>query len=157
MDDSTALAGAGVSKPASQRQGLSVSVGMATEGEKARPGAHSQDSSVSSSSIPLTEKEARILGLICCFLNVHPSGGTVDYLWSYLSQCLICCFLNVHPSGATVDYLWSYLSQFVGKIRPHEIEDLLDRLPTLFQQELAGVGASLERRWCFISYKKEAA
>ncbi|KAL8625515.1 hypothetical protein ACOMHN_014604 [Nucella lapillus] len=104
----------------------------ATEGEKARPGAHSQDSSVSSSGIPLTEKEARILGLICCFLNGH-------------------------PSGATVDYLWSYLSQFVGKIRPREIEDLLDRLPTLFQQELAGVGASLERRWCFIGYKKEAA
>ncbi|KAK7090093.1 ecto-NOX disulfide-thiol exchanger 2-like [Littorina saxatilis] len=92
----------------------------------------SQDTSVTSSGIGLSEKEARMLGLIACFLNVH-------------------------PSGATVDYLWSYLSQLITKVKPREIEDLLDRLPSLFRQDLAGVGATLERRWCFVGYTKEKA
>ena len=54
-----------------------------------------------------------------------------------------------------MDYLWSYLSQLVTKVKPREIEDLLDRLPCLFRQDLAGVGATLERRWCFVGYQKE--
>lgn len=91
----------------------------------------SQDSSVSSSGVQLSDKEARILGLISCFLNVHPHGATVDYLWSYLSQMMA--------------------------VRPREIEDLLDRLPSLFRQSLAGCGATLERRWCFVGYQKEKA
>nr|KAG5708239.1 hypothetical protein BaRGS_021173 [Batillaria attramentaria] len=72
----------------------------------------SQDSAITSSGVNLSEKEARMMGLIACFLNVHPHGATVDYLWSYLSQMMT--------------------------VKPREIEDLLDRLPCLFRQDLAG-------------------
>ncbi|KAK7499223.1 hypothetical protein BaRGS_00009483 [Batillaria attramentaria] len=89
----------------------------------------SQDSAITSSGVNLSEKEARMMGLIACFLNVHPHGATVDYLWSYLSQMMT--------------------------VKPREIEDLLDRLPCLFRQDLAGCGATLERRWCFVGFQKE--
>ncbi|XP_046331144.2 ecto-NOX disulfide-thiol exchanger 2-like isoform X2 [Haliotis rufescens] len=84
------------------------------------------ESTVSSSAINLSGKEAKILGLITCFLHVHPFGASVDYLWSYLNQMISC--------------------------RPREIEDLVERLPMLFKQELQGVGARLERRWVFTGY-----
>ncbi|XP_067669821.1 ecto-NOX disulfide-thiol exchanger 2-like isoform X2 [Haliotis asinina] len=90
------------------------------------PGLGSIESTVSSSAINLSGKEAKILGLITCFLHVHPFGASVDYLWSYLNQMISC--------------------------RPREIEDLVERLPMLFKQELQGVGARLERRWVFIGY-----
>merc|ERR1719376_1103335 len=46
------------------------------------------EETVSSSGLNLTEKEAKMIGLICCFLHVHPHGATVDYLWSYLQQLI---------------------------------------------------------------------
>ncbi|XP_041352478.1 ecto-NOX disulfide-thiol exchanger 2-like [Gigantopelta aegis] len=86
----------------------------------------STDPIVSSSGISLTQKEARILSLVCCFLHVHPFGATIDYLWSYLNQLV--------------------------SVRVREVEDVLDKLPSLFQQELKGCGARLERRWVFQGY-----
>ncbi|XP_050417187.1 ecto-NOX disulfide-thiol exchanger 2 isoform X2 [Patella vulgata] len=81
---------------------------------------------VTSSGINLNPKEAKLLGLICCFLHVHPFGATVDYLWSYLNQ--------------------------LENMRPREVEDLLERFPMLFKQIVHGVGASIERRWNFCGY-----
>ncbi|RUS83035.1 hypothetical protein EGW08_009223 [Elysia chlorotica] len=78
---------------------------------------------VSSSGLALSDKEARILGLVCCFLHVHPHGATVDYLWSYLRQLMT--------------------------VRVREVEDLLEKVPAIFQQEVIGVGAGTERRWIF--------
>lgn len=82
----------------------------------------------SSTGITMTEKQAKLIGLISCFLHVHPTGASVDYIWSYLSQ------LGLHS-------------------RTSELEDLLDKLPMLFKRELSGVGASIERKWQFIGYK----
>lgn len=65
---------------------------------------------------------------------------------------LISTFLHVHPFGASVDYIWSYLQRLDIVIRSSEIEDLLEKLPTVFRQDLFGVGATLEKRWKFIGF-----
>ncbi|KAK3753703.1 hypothetical protein RRG08_038350 [Elysia crispata] len=85
---------------------------------------------VSSSGLALSDKEAKILGLVCCFLHVHPHGATVDYLWSYLRQLL--------------------------SVRVREVEDLLEKVPAIFQQEVIGVGAATERRWIFTGMRTVA-
>ncbi|KAI8772345.1 ecto-NOX disulfide-thiol exchanger 2-like [Biomphalaria glabrata] len=90
-----------------------------------------EDITVSSSGLTLTDKEAKMIGLICCFLHVHPHGATVDYLWSYLRQIL--------------------------PVRTREVEDLLEKMPSIFDQEIIGVGAAIERRWIFTALKRGAA
>ncbi|KAK0060993.1 ecto-NOX disulfide-thiol exchanger 2 [Biomphalaria pfeifferi] len=90
-----------------------------------------EDITVSSSGLTLTDKEAKLIGLICCFLHVHPHGATVDYLWSYLRQIL--------------------------PVRTREVEDLLEKMPSIFDQEIIGVGAAIERRWIFTALKRGAA
>ncbi|GCB74724.1 hypothetical protein scyTo_0003815 [Scyliorhinus torazame] len=62
---------------------------------------------------------------------------------------IISTFLHVHPFGASIDYICSYLQRMDAKISPSEIEGLLTRLQHVFQQEITGVGASLEKRWKF--------
>ncbi|XP_064615009.1 ecto-NOX disulfide-thiol exchanger 2-like [Liolophura sinensis] len=81
----------------------------------------------SSTTFALSEKQTKIIGLVSCFLHVHPFGASTDYLWSYLQRLNLFC-------------------------RPSEIEDLMERLPMLYKIDLHGVGASIERRWKFIGY-----
>lgn len=83
---------------------------------------------VSSSGLNMSEKEAKMIGLISCFLHVHPNGATVDYLWSYLRQ--------------------------IVNVRTREVEDLLEKLPSMFSQEIHGVGAAIERRWVFLGLQR---
>ncbi|CAL1541449.1 unnamed protein product [Lymnaea stagnalis] len=87
-----------------------------------------EESTVSSSGLSLTDKEAKMIGLISCFLQVHPNGATVDYLWSYLRQLI--------------------------SVRTREVEDLLEKMPSIFEQEIIGVGAAIERRWIFTALQK---
>lgn len=61
----------------------------------------------------------------------------------------------MHPHGATVDYLWSYLSQ-LASVRVREVEDLLEKMPSIFEQQIIGVGAAIERRWIFTALKDTA-
>lgn len=89
------------------------------------------EETVSSSGLNLTEKEAKMIGLICCFLHVHPHGATVDYLWSYLQQLIT--------------------------VRTRDVEDLLEKVPSLFTQEIHGVGAAIERRWIFSALSRNSA
>ncbi|XP_038050272.1 ecto-NOX disulfide-thiol exchanger 1-like [Patiria miniata] len=65
---------------------------------------------------------------------------------------IISTFLHVHPFGASVEYLWSYLQRLSFNVSPQQIEGLLSKFPKMFQQELFGVGATLEKRWKFIGY-----
>ncbi|KAK9502701.1 hypothetical protein O3M35_011416 [Rhynocoris fuscipes] len=60
---------------------------------------------------------------------------------------LVTMFLHVHPFGASVDYIWSYVQKLEPGIRPCDVESLLVQFPTLFQQELSGIGANMERKW----------
>lgn len=87
---------------------------------------------VSSTGLTLTEKETKLIGLVSCFLHVHPNGASVDYIWSYLSQ------LNVST-------------------RTSELEELLLRLPMLFKLNMSGVGAGIEKKWQFIAYSSNTS
>ncbi|XP_014257458.1 ecto-NOX disulfide-thiol exchanger 2 isoform X2 [Cimex lectularius] len=66
---------------------------------------------------------------------------------------LISMFLHVHPFGASVDYIWSYLQKLEPGIKPSEVETLLAQFPSLFQQELSGIGANMERKWIITAFK----
>lgn len=65
---------------------------------------------------------------------------------------VISAFLNVHPFGAGLDYIWSYVSKMEANLRPSDIETLMNRFPNVFKQELVGIGANIERRWMFNAY-----
>ncbi|CAG9827775.1 unnamed protein product [Diabrotica balteata] len=69
---------------------------------------------------------------------------------------IISTFLNVHPFGAGLDYIWSYVSKIEANLRPAEIENLMCRFPSIFKQELVGIGANIERRWMFIAFNSES-
>ncbi|XP_044746718.1 ecto-NOX disulfide-thiol exchanger 2 [Coccinella septempunctata] len=62
---------------------------------------------------------------------------------------IISTFLNVHPFGAGLDYIWSYVSKFGNTMRPSDIELLMSRYPSVFKQKVMGVGANIERKWFF--------
>uniref|UniRef100_A0A3B3D296 Ecto-NOX disulfide-thiol exchanger 1 n=1 Tax=Oryzias melastigma TaxID=30732 RepID=A0A3B3D296_ORYME len=65
---------------------------------------------------------------------------------------IISTFLHVHPFGANLEYLWSYIQRLDAKVTAVELERLMVRLPSMFKQELSGVGANLEKRWKFCGF-----
>lgn len=77
---------------------------------------------------PLSERDAKLVGIISTFLNVH-------------------------PFGAGLDYIWSYVSKLESNLRPSDIEMLMTKFPNVFKQELMGIGADIERRWLFNVFK----
>lgn len=81
-------------------------------------------SSTQVAGIKITEKDAKLIGLVSMFLHLHPDGASLDYLWSY-----------VHTREPA--------------LQPCDVEVLLSKFPTLFPLEVTGVGATLERRWKF--------
>lgn len=48
--------------------------------------------------------------------------------------------------------MWSYLQKIEPTLRPSEVESLLTQYPTVFKQELCGIGANIERRWQFSGF-----
>ncbi|XP_074093740.1 ecto-NOX disulfide-thiol exchanger 2 isoform X2 [Cotesia typhae] len=77
--------------------------------------------------VQITQKDAKLIGLMATFLHIHPFGASVDYVWSYLQK--------IEP-----------------EIRPSEVEALMQRFPQVFKQELSGIGANMERRWQFSGF-----
>ncbi|XP_044269332.1 ecto-NOX disulfide-thiol exchanger 2 [Tribolium madens] len=69
---------------------------------------------------------------------------------------IISAFLNVHPFGAGLDYIWSYVSKLEANLRPSDIELVMNRFPNVFKQELVGIGANIERRWIFNAFNTTA-
>lgn len=94
----------------------------------------------------------------CCVLNEINPDPTI--LPPSLNDCdarligIISAFLNVHPFGAGLDYIWSYVSKLENNLRPSDIELLMSKFPTVFKQELVGIGANIERRWLFNAFNK---
>lgn len=82
---------------------------------------------LSSSFVQISQKDAKLIGLIATFLHIHPFGASVDYLWSYLQK--------MEPG-----------------IKPNEVEALMQRFPQVFKQDLFGIGANMERRWQFSGF-----
>ncbi|XP_067115695.1 ecto-NOX disulfide-thiol exchanger 1 [Osmerus mordax] len=66
---------------------------------------------------------------------------------------IVSTFLHVHPFGANIEYLWSYIQRLDAKVSAGELEGLMVRLPSMFRQELSGVGATLEKRWKFCGFE----
>ncbi|XP_058470198.1 ecto-NOX disulfide-thiol exchanger 1 isoform X3 [Solea solea] len=65
---------------------------------------------------------------------------------------VVSTFLHVHPFGANLEYLVSYIHRLDSKVSGAELERLMVRLPSMFRQELSGVGANLEKRWKFCGF-----
>ncbi|CAK9798317.1 Ecto-NOX disulfide-thiol exchanger 1 [Anthophora quadrimaculata] len=82
---------------------------------------------LTTSLVQITQKDAKLIGLIATFLHIHPFGASVDYLWSYLQK--------MEPG-----------------IKPNEVEALMQRFPQVFKQDLFGIGANMERRWQFSGF-----
>merc|ERR1712080_617904 len=80
--------------------------------------------------VPLAVKNAKIVGIMSTFLNVHPFGASIDYIWSYL--------LKIDPTLAL-----------------SEVESILQEYPEVFELKLAGVGAAIERKWMFVAFKTQ--
>lgn len=69
---------------------------------------------------------------------------------------VVSAFLNVHPFGAGLDYIWSYVSKLEANLRPSDIELMMSRFSTVFKQELVGIGANIERRWFFNAFNQNS-
>lgn len=67
---------------------------------------------------------------------------------------IISTFLHVHPFGASTDYVWSYVQKMEPQLSPNQVEDLLRKFPTVFIQEMSGVGANIERKWVFNGFNQ---
>jgi len=85
------------------------------------------DSRSTSESLVITQAEAKLIAVVSTFLHVHPFGASLDYIWSYTQK--------VQPN-----------------VSISSLESLLVKFPTLFRQEVSGIGASLERKWNFIGF-----
>lgn len=72
------------------------------------------------------------------------------------STGLISIFLHVHPFGAGVEYICSYLQKTIPMLRVTEIEHIMSRFPSVFQQEVVGIGANMERRWKYVGFNVES-
>ncbi len=68
---------------------------------------------------------------------------------------LISIFLHIHPFGAGVDYICSFLQKILPPLKVTEIEFVLSKFPNVFQQEIVGIGASMERRWKYVGFRAE--
>lgn len=68
---------------------------------------------------------------------------------------IISTFLNVHPQGAGLDYIWSYVTKLGNNIKPSDIELLMSKYPSIFKQEVTGIGANIERRWLFNGFSRD--
>ena len=66
---------------------------------------------------------------------------------------LISTFLNVHPFGANIDYICSFLHQIDSSIRVRDVENLMKRFPTLYKEESSGIGANLGKKWRYVGFQ----
>lgn len=65
---------------------------------------------------------------------------------------LVSTFLVVHPFGASTDYIISYLQRVAPRLRPKTLDEILLRYSGLFQENITGVGAKIERKWKFCGF-----
>ncbi|KAG7296168.1 hypothetical protein JYU34_021269 [Plutella xylostella] len=71
--------------------------------------------------------EAKLIGVMSAFLQVHPQGASLDYVVSYVRA------LFPHVSQATVHHV-------------------LQKHTDVFQRTTSGVGANIENRWAFVAF-----
>lgn len=79
--------------------------------------------------------------------------GIIEFEAKFIG--LISTFLNVHPFGASTDYIWSYMHKIDSTCNPQIIETLLRKYSTVFKEEITGVGAKIERKWLFNGFSRD--
>ncbi|XP_063537883.1 ecto-NOX disulfide-thiol exchanger 2-like [Cydia strobilella] len=65
---------------------------------------------------------------------------------------ILTAFLMVHPLGASVDYLVSYVRSMTPNVTQATVQEILQKYDDVFRRVTSGVGASIETRWCYITF-----
>lgn len=68
---------------------------------------------------------------------------------------VMSAFLQVHPQGASLDYVVSYVRALFPKVSQATVYHVLQKHTDVFKKTTTGVGANIEHRWNFIAFNKE--
>ncbi|XP_063892879.1 ecto-NOX disulfide-thiol exchanger 2 [Helicoverpa armigera] len=68
---------------------------------------------------------------------------------------VMSAFLQVHPQGASLDYVVSYVRAIFPHVSQATIHHVLQKHTDVFERTTSGVGANIEHRWSFIAFNKE--
>ncbi|CAH0584204.1 unnamed protein product [Chrysodeixis includens] len=66
---------------------------------------------------------------------------------------IMSAFLQVHPQGASLDYVVSYVRAIFPHVTQATIHHVLQKHNDVFERSTSGVGANIENRWSFIAFK----
>ncbi|CAK1556189.1 unnamed protein product [Leptosia nina] len=66
---------------------------------------------------------------------------------------VMSAFLQVHPQGASLDYVVSYVRALFPHITQALVHNVLQKFPEVFQKSTSGVGANIENRWKFVAFE----
>ncbi|XP_045495528.1 ecto-NOX disulfide-thiol exchanger 2-like [Colias croceus] len=66
---------------------------------------------------------------------------------------VMSAFLQVHPQGASLDYVVSYVRAMFPQISQATIHNVLQKFVEVFQKTTSGVGANIEHRWKFVAFE----
>ncbi|XP_013190791.1 ecto-NOX disulfide-thiol exchanger 2 isoform X2 [Amyelois transitella] len=68
---------------------------------------------------------------------------------------IMSAFLQVHPQGASLDYVVSYVRALFPHVTQATIHHVMQKHPDVFERSTTGVGVNIENRWFFCAFKKE--
>ncbi|KAG6442236.1 ecto-NOX disulfide-thiol exchanger 2 isoform X2 [Manduca sexta] len=61
-------------------------------------------------------------------------------------------FLQVHPHGASLDYVVSYVKAILPNVTQSTIHHVLEKHNDVFRRTTSGMGANMEHKWTFIAF-----
>ncbi|GBP15415.1 Ecto-NOX disulfide-thiol exchanger 2 [Eumeta japonica] len=67
---------------------------------------------------------------------------------------IMSAFWQVHPQGASLDYVVSYVRALFPHVLQSAVHNVLQRYDDVFACTTTGVGVNIEHRWSFIAYKE---
>lgn len=80
---------------------------------------------------------------LMCFHKTQSTKVISNMIWKSRIKAPVVCSMSVW---------FLFLSAVVVQVSAGELERLMVRLPSMFRQELSGVGATLEKRWKFCGF-----
>ncbi|XP_037869835.1 ecto-NOX disulfide-thiol exchanger 2 isoform X1 [Bombyx mori] len=66
---------------------------------------------------------------------------------------VMSAFLQVHPQGASLDYVLSYVRAVFPAVSQAAVHRVLQRHADVFSRTTSGVGANIEHRWNFVAFQ----
>ncbi|KOB78100.1 Ecto-NOX disulfide-thiol exchanger 1 [Operophtera brumata] len=69
---------------------------------------------------------------------------------------VMSAFLQVHPHGASLDYVLSYVRALFPSVSQASVHQVLQKHTDVFERTTSGVGACIEHRWSFAAFKAPA-